>query len=153
MSNQVNLSRKSAEDASSAEQRLSALESLSETLEQKAAWNGRGEKRPERTLIATTLAKTVQIAEFLLAEGFDGKVTFEVPGHNLKAKLNELILTERNHIAEEKKASEPDPIQQMQVMMMAMMEKMMSGQQGAPAPTSAPESAPEPDSASNATEG
>lgn len=148
MADQVTLSRKNADNASSSEQRLSALENLHETLEQKAAWNGRGEKRPERTLIATTLQKTAQISNFLVAEGFEAKVTFEVPGHTLKPKLNELILQERNHIRDEEKASEPDPIQQMQVMMMAMMEKMMSGQ-SAPAPAPTPEPAPEPD----ATEG
>lgn len=137
MSNQeLKLSRKNSEDSSSSEKRLAALESLVESLEQKAAWSGRGEKRPERTLIQLPVAKVAQIADFLIAEGFDAKVTFEVPGHNLKSKLNELIVSERQHIAEEAKSDDPDPILVMQQMMIQMMNQFQANQ--APAPVAAP---------------
>lgn len=144
MSDQLKLHDDSSE-LSLPEARLARLKVLRDKVDEKAAWNGRGDKKPARSLLVVDGTDAVQIASYLTSKGQSSTVTFEVVGHKLRGIFDDHIRELEREIADAEKASQPNPmdaVREMQAAMaaqqqqfMAMMAAMMSGNN---APTSVP---------------
>lgn len=132
-----------ASELSLPEARLARLKVLRDKVDEKAPWNGRGDKKPARSLLVVDGADAMQIASYLTSKGQSSTVTFEVTGHKLRGIFDDHIRELEREIAEQEKASQPDPmlaVKEMQAAMaqqqqqfMQMMAAVMSGNAPAPA--------------------
>jgi hypothetical protein len=151
MSDQLKL-HDDANELSLPEARLARLKVLRDKVDEKAAWNGRGDKKPPRSLLVVDGADATQIAQYLTSKGQSSNVTFEVTGHKLRGIFDDNIRELEREIADAEKANQPDPMdavkemqaamQAQQAQFMKMMIGMMSGNTSPEAPASA-ETAPE----------
>ena len=153
MSDQLKL-HDDANELSLPEARLTRLKVLRDKVNEKAALNGRGDKKPARSLLVVDGSDAVQIASYLAAKAQSSTVTFEVAEHKLRGIFDDHIRELERQIADAEKANQPDPMQavrEMQAAMQAqqaqfmqMMVGMMSGTSPeAPAPVeTAPEETP-----------
>lgn len=149
MSNQVQL-HDEASELSLPEARLTRLKALRDLIEEKAAWNGRGDKKPARSLLVVDGKDATQVGSYLSAKGLSSRVTFEVAGHKLRSLFDDNIKDLEREIANAEKASQPDPLQavrEMQAAMQAQQQQfmqMMMTAMGSNAPTPASEAAETP---------
>lgn len=137
MSDQLKL-HDDASSISLPEARLSRLKVLRDKIDEKAAWNGRGDKKPARSLLVVDGSDAMQIASYLTSKGLSSNVTFEVTGHKLRGIFDDHIRELEREIAETEKASQPDPmaaVAQMQAQQAQFMQMMaaMLGNVSAPA--------------------
>jgi hypothetical protein len=148
MSNQVLKLHDEASELSVPEARLARLKVLRDKVDEKAPWNGRGDKKPARSLLVVDGADAVQIASYLTSKGQSSTVTFEVVGHKLRGLFDDHIRELERDIAEAEKAAMPDPmdaVKQMQAAMAAQQQQFMTmmatmlGNTPAVAPAVAPE--------------
>lgn len=140
MSNQNLKLHDDASELSLPEARLARLKVLRDKVDEKAAWNGRGDKKPARSLLVVDGADATQIAQYLTSKGQSSTVTFEVTGHKLRGIFDDHIRELEREIADAEKANQPDPMQAVREMQAAMqaqqaqfMQMMMGMMGGTPA--------------------
>lgn len=146
MSNQELKLHDDASELSLPEARLARLRVLRDKVDEKAAWNGRGDKKPARSLLVVDGADAIQIASYLTSKGQTSTVTFEVTGHKLRGIFDDHIRELEREISEAEKAAQPDPMQAVREMQAAMqaqqnqfMQMMLAAMSGnAPAEATAP---------------
>ena len=155
MANQTLKLHDDASELSLPEARLSRLKVLRDKVDEKAAWNGRGDKKPARSLLVVDGADATQIAQYLTSKGQSSTVTFEVVGHKLRGIFDDHIRELEREITEAEKAAMPDPMvavremqAAMQVQQQQFMQMMMTAISGnTPAETPADDSTSDEDSA------
>lgn len=145
-----------ASELSLPEARLARLKVLRDKVDEKAAWNGRGDKKPARSLLVVDGTDAVQIASYLTSKGQSSTVTFEVVGHKLRGIFDDHIRELEREIADAEKAAQPDPMQavrEMQAVMQAQQTQfmqMMMGMMGGNTPAAVPAPAAPPEAPAEA---
>lgn len=157
MSDQTLKLHDDASELSLPEARLVRLKALRDSIEEKAQWNGRGDKKPARSLLVVDGKDAAQVASYLTHKGQTSKVTFEVTGHKLRSVFDENIRELEREIADAEKASQPDPMQAVREMQAAMQAQqaqfmqMMMGMMGGNTPAAVPAPAAPPEAPAEAT--
>ena len=109
-----------ASELSLPEARLARLKALRDLIEEKAAWNGRGDKKPARSLLVVDGKDAEQVASYFAHKGLTSKVTFEVTGHKLRPMFDDNIREIEREIADAEKAAMPNPMDAIREMQAAM---------------------------------
>lgn len=117
------------EELSPEREAIDYLKSLRDSIQEKKEWNGRGEKRPARSLLEVDSDEVNEVIGFLDGARVKSRVTIEVVGHGLTRvfddAIRELELKERANTNSDTTTNHEGIIAEMQAQNQALQAQMM----------------------------